>query len=103
MPCYEGRDHVETKVVYETGISPWDIEQVNNRVKWLEAGLCAILSELERRGIAPEVVAEASRNGLIGLMDFWKKHNASDEARIASILHNYSKDEQAVMRKLLNT
>ncbi len=100
MPCYDSRDS-EPEIIYKSGISPVDFQTVKNRVEWLEAGLCAILSELERREIAPEVIAEASRNGLIGLMDFWKKHSLSDEARIASILHNYSKDEQEVMRKLL--
>jgi len=101
MPCYDTRKE-EVRTVYESGVSPLDFEEIKNKAKWLEAGLCAIFSELDRRGVAAEVISEASRNGLIGLMDFWQKHSDSDEARIANILHGYSKDEQEVMRKLLN-
>ena len=105
MPCYDPgpSSHVETRTVYESGISPYDFTVVKKRNEWLEAALCAVFNELERRDIAPDVMAEASRNGLIGLMDFWSKHTKADEAKMARDLHVYSKDEQAILRKLLNS
>lgn len=101
MPCYDSRDH-EPRVEYRSGISPEKLQESERRGEYLEACLCAILSELERRGIAAEVAAESSRNGLIDIMGMWTAHTESDEARIAKLLHTYSKDEQAVMRKLLS-
>lgn len=102
MPCYDPRGSVSTRTVYESGISPLDLEQEKNKRKWMESALCSIFSELERRDIAESVIAEASRNGLIGIMDFWSKHKNNDVSRLAKALHNYSKDEQDVLRKLLN-
>ncbi len=101
MPCYDSRDR-EPQIIYISGVSPYELEQEKKKSSWLEAALCAMFSELDRRGIAAEVISEASRNGLIGIMDVWQRHNSSDEARIAKILHGYSKDEQEIMRKLLS-
>lgn len=107
MPCYDSRSN-QTTTVYESGISPSEMEQVNkqNRLltdnnKWLEAAICAIFNELDRRDVLGSVIAESSRNGLIGLMEFWSQHKQSDESRIAKALHAFSKDEQAVIKKLL--
>lgn len=102
MPCYDSRNTFnegkrETEQKYSIVIK--DLE---NKKRWLEAALCALLNELDRRGIDNSVVAEASRSGLIGLMEFWVNHKNSDKARIAEILHSYSKDEQAIMREILN-
>ena len=108
MPCYDPRGSTQTETVYRSGISPSDMQKVKdvnaellNKNKWIEGAMCAIFNELDSRGIAGSVVAEASRNGLIGLMDFWNRHKADDESRIATILHSFSKDEQAIMKKLL--
>jgi acyl-ACP thioesterase len=69
----------------------------------MEAMVCALLNELDRRGIAEQVIAEASRNGLIDIMGFWAVHKKDDISRIADdIHHRYSKDEQEVIRKLLS-
>ena len=103
MPCYDGRDRETIRIVHESGVSPAELEAATKQKRWAEAALCSLINELEKRGIAAEVIAESSRNGLIGLMDFWTRHSKNDDARIAKILHGYSKDEQAVMRKLLAT
>ena len=103
MPCYDGRDSHRTETVYRSGISPSDMQKVIDKNEWLEAALCAVFNELQKRDVIGSVIAEASRNGLIGIMDFWQQHQKSDEARIAKALHSFSKDEQAVIKKLLNT
>lgn len=101
MPCSDGQCQQSTRVVYESGVSHEKYREVEQRADWFEGAICAILSELERRGLAAEVIAESSRNGLIDIMTFWATHSNDDEARIAKVLHGYSKDEQAIMRKLL--
>ncbi len=101
MPCYDGRGS-QDKTVYRSGISPSDMQKVLDKNEWLEAALCAVFNELQKREVVASVIAEASRNGLIGIMDFWQHHQKSDEARIAKALHSFSKDEQAVIKRLLN-
>ncbi len=70
--------------------------------EWLSGALCAVFNELERRGIVADVLSEASRNGLIGVLDFWSSHKRDDVSRLTRELHKYSKDEQEVLRGLLN-
>ena len=95
MPCYEPRRG-------ESGVSHSEYGNARDRADWAESSLCAILSELERRGLAGSVLASASRNGLIDVVSFWAKHSKSDEARIAQRLHEFSVDEQAIIKNLLN-
>lgn len=40
----------------------------------LETALRALCAELDRRGIAAEVVSTAQHSGLIGLLGFWNKN-----------------------------
>jgi hypothetical protein len=103
MPCYDSRN------TYSNGRSEGEAagfekgkQFAARHINQLEAALCAILNELERRDICENVVAEASRNGLIDLMGFWVNHKKSDRARLANDIHKYSKDEQAVIRELLD-
>lgn len=103
MPCYDGRNSSPTRTVYKSGISPSEMQRVVDKNKWLESAICAVFNELQKREIIGSVIAEASRNGLIGIMDFWQQHQISDEARIAKELHSFSKDEQEIIKKLLNT
>lgn len=89
MPCY-------------TEPEPSREPQLRNELKRLEAGLCAIITELEKRGIANEVISQASKSGLIDLMSFWEQHKKEDEVRLANELHKFSEHEQEILRKLLN-
>ena len=114
MPCYDGRENTP-RVIYETGIAPETLEaakkklqaieskceKISNENEILTAMICALINELERREIAPQVIAEASRNGLINIMAFYKGHKGDDIARLAFELHKYSKDEQAILKTLL--
>lgn len=106
MPCYDGRNDKDIRVEYINGVNPAPLEHQiivkTDRIKWLEAGLCAIISELERKGIANEIISQASKSGLIDLMGFWVEHSKEDEARIAQKLHEFSEHEQVIIRKLIN-
>lgn len=105
MPCYDGRDN-EPRIIYQNGVNPepfkYEISRLQDRVNWLEAGLCAIITELEKKNIANEVISQASKSGLIDLMSFWHQHKNEDVTRLAKELHKFSEHEQDVLRKLLN-
>jgi len=111
MPCYDPQhNHSQsTRTEYVNRPYPVDnpkdkalIIQLEDKVKNLEAGLCAVFSELERKGIANEIISQASKSGLINLMDFWLKHSEEDETRISRALHHFSEHEQILMKKILN-
>lgn len=105
MPCYDGIDNKE-RIVYQNGVNPEpfkaEIDQLQNRNNWLEAGLCAIITELEKKGIANEVISQASKSGLIDLVEFWNSHKQEDVTRLAKELHRFSEHEQEILKNLLN-
>jgi hypothetical protein len=114
MPCYDSRDHGGypdensergLRTEYVSGVNPEPllnkIGKYKDKVKKLEASLCALITELENRGIANEVISKASKSGLIDLMDFWEKHSKEDEARLAKKFHTFSEHEQEVIRKMI--
>ncbi len=111
MPCYDpfNGNSSGTKTVYEKIIEKVDnpldkaeILKLTDTVNRLEAGLCALISELERKGIANEIISQASKSGLINLMDFWEIHSKEDETKLARALHHFSEHEQIILKKLLN-
>ena len=108
MPCYDPyyNDRIEVRTEFRNGVDPGPYEHVINKlkdkVKYLEAGLCALITELEKRGISNEVISQASKSGLIDLMGFWSDHSKSDEARLSKELHKFSEHEQEMLRKILN-
>lgn len=80
-----------------------DLKKQKDRNDKLEASLCALITELEKRDIANEVIAQASRSGLIDLMGFWKEHKQEDETKLANKLHTmFSEHEQELIKKILN-
>ena len=83
----------------------WMSEKIrlNSKITSLQSGLCAVINELEKRGITHEVLLSASKNGQINLLQFWEDHLKSDEARIAVMLHSqFSDDEKKIIKKLLS-
>jgi hypothetical protein len=105
MPCYADRDRKNVRTEYVNGVDPtpykYEIDNLKDKVKRLEAGLCAIITELEKREIANEVISQASKSGLIDLMEFWEQHSKEDEARLAKKFHQFSEHEQEVIRKMI--
>ena len=104
MPCYDPRGN-EPRIVYQNGVDPElfrnEISILEKSNHFLEAGLCALITELEKRNLANEIIPEASRKGLIDLMAFWQHHKKDDESRLRTELHRYSVHEQEVLRKIL--
>lgn len=105
MPCYDSRDKENVRTEYVNGVDPTSynhkIRNLTDQVKRLEAGLCALITELEKRGIATKVISQASKSGLIDLMSFWENHSKEDEARLAKKFHQFSEHEQEVIRKMV--
>lgn len=109
MPCYEPRDNEQYQRGYNAAVThsahhPGDISQISQLTeqnKKLEASLCAIITELENKGIVYDVISQASKSGLIDLMKFWSEHSKEDEARIAYRLHQFSEHEQEIIKKIL--
>ncbi len=106
MPCYDGRERENVRTEYINGVDPipyeYKIKDLNDQVKRLEAGLCALITELEKEGIADRLITQASKSGLIDLVDFWSNHSKEDETRLSKELHKFSEHEQAVLKRLLN-
>ena len=108
MPCGAGgegfschRDRVEYIEV------PSPLQQtINEKLKqenqFLEAGLCAIIRELDKRNISHEVINDAMVHGKIDLMNFWVRHSQKDEVRIAAKLEKFSDHEKEILKQLLN-
>lgn len=105
MPCYDARDRENVRTEYVKGFDPtpynYIISNLTDQVKRLEAGLCSLITELEKRGIANEVISQASKSGLIDLMSFWEHHSKEDEARLAKKFHQFSEHEQEVIKKMV--
>jgi len=105
MPCYDPRSkpgYQEPEIRYVSGIDPQRLKDEENTRAYIEAAFCAVMNEIESRGIAQDVLAKASRNGRIDVMWLWNNHRLDDEKRLSSKLHKeYSVDEQKVLFKLL--
>ena len=99
MPCYEPRE--PTPKGQENARLTERLAESERDKEWLEAAMCALLSEIDKRGLCEEIVVDASRGGLIDLVGFWATHRQDDRARITKLLHQYSEHEQKIMLDLL--
>jgi len=111
MPCYDPQhnnsqstrtEYVNRPYPVDNPLDKAEIIKLKDTINRLESGLCAIISELERKGIANEIISQASKSGLINLMDFWEIHSKEDETKMARALHHFSEHEQIILKKILN-
>ena len=68
---------------------------------FLEAVLCAILSELEKTNLYNKIVPQANQNGIIDIDAFWVVHRYKDEERLKCALDKLSEHEKEILKKLL--
>jgi hypothetical protein len=107
MPCNDGPPPFKMRQIIgelnnEIENAQYQKNKIDAEKKQLEAVLCALCSELDRRGIAVEVIAAATHNGLIDLLAFWQEHKKDDASRLANDINKrYSKDELAVIKTIL--
>lgn len=94
MPCYDPRGN-EPQIKYVD--NPETLE--TNRM--LVAIICAILTELERNGIAENIITEAERNGEVKIQEMWNLHKQEDKERLGKLIEGLSDHEKSVLRNLL--
>lgn len=73
MPCYTPEHDC---IQYVTNNHD---ELYIRKINEYEAMLCALINELEQRGIANDVIRAACRNGNIDAMSFWVAHMENTE------------------------
>lgn len=112
MPCQDnygfiqGKNEPESEAekLYSAQINHYDkvVKEFVEKVHNLDACLCAIITELEKRNIAKEIIEIASIDGKIDLLKHWNNHKIKDEVRLKSDLEKYSNHELEVIKKILN-
>jgi hypothetical protein len=103
MPCYSGGSN-ESNVVVRTEYIRGDektIQSQSEKIKYLEACLCAIINELETQKLTTQVIPAASEHGGIDLMKFWNRHKEEDETRILIKLREFSKHEIEIAKRMM--
>lgn len=93
MPCYDSRSDEERSKLR-------DIRDL--KVPYLEGIICALISEIRRRGNLKDVVAAAEKNGMVDINSFIQEHQDKDdrrileqlEKRIRNLEDEFSPDEQ---------
>jgi len=117
MPCVDNyTDHYISSNISKKEISEYDYKikvseikhlgeltkNLTDKVHSLDACICAIFTELEKREILKEIIDIASINGKIDLSKYWENHKIKDEVRLKTDLEKYSKHEIEVIKKILN-
>lgn len=76
-------------------------EDLNGKINYLTACLCAILTELEKRPICTDIIAAATTNGKVDVASFWKLHQSDDVKRVKNMLFStFSQHEIDLIKKL---
>lgn len=96
MPCYEDRGRSQDATSSSLSIAL-------SRITYLEAALCAILTELSKYDIWETVLLDASKNGEIDIQSFWKEHVGDDVTRLIRDLQKYSAHELDNIYRILGT
>jgi hypothetical protein len=103
MPCYDPGYNCHRQEYIRSEEDIKQVAKTNEEICHLQAIICALLSELNRRGIAEEVCIKASESGRVNVMDFCIRHHVTDKNRVARELHNrFSVDEYPILRELLD-
>lgn len=100
-----GKENIKDNYQEKYPIKMEEIKQLSMLKKennFLEAALCAILTELENRKAYKPIVNAASKNGMIDINSFWEKHKNNDEKRLLEQLNKFSEHEKQILKKLLN-
>lgn len=94
MPCSDGR-------VPEPIVEYIDRPETLQTNRMLMAIVCAILTELERNGIADRVIADAEENGKVKIKEVWDLHKKEDKARLSKLIEGLSEHEKLILKNML--
>jgi len=78
-----------------------ELKNFKERNQFLEACLCAILTELEKQGIDQKIIDIASANGVVNILSFWEIHKQKDIDRLQKELDKFSAQEQQILKNIL--
>ena len=98
MPCNSGP--TDREISTQNRIA---VEKANKHIQYLEACLCALLTEMFARNEdeAESIILSASENGQVDIPGFWVEHRERDRNRLLRDLDKYSEQEKALILKLL--
>jgi hypothetical protein len=78
-----------------------ELKKLKEYNEYLEACLGSILTELEKREIAEEIIDNATENGQVSIFSFWENHKQKDIARLQKELDKFSEHEKQIIKELL--
>jgi hypothetical protein len=90
MPCVEH--------VFEHNNNP---SRYSHTVAFLEAALCALITEVLKREGGESVIMNACKNGQVDLFAFHKMHSLMDEHRLFLTFSRLSKHEQDLIKRMI--
>ncbi len=104
MPCYDSRNEPSYILEEKLKSANEELTKSHQRVKYLEASLCALINETIR-AVGEEkmnlIFDHAATNGEIDLKEFWQQHREEDIERLKSDLEGYSDHEKTLLLTLL--
>jgi hypothetical protein len=78
-----------------------ELKKLKEQNKFLEACLCAILTELEKQKIDKKIIDMASANGVVNILSFWEIHKQKDIDRLQKELDKFSEHEKQILKTIL--
>ena len=79
-----------------------ELKKIKEYNEYLEAILCAVFTELEKRKIDQEIFDDATKNGEVSMFGFWENHKQKDRERLQKELDKFSRHEQEILKELLD-
>lgn len=78
-----------------------ELKKLKEQNEYLEAVLCAVFTELEKREIDQEIMDNATENGEVSMYGFWQQHKQKDKDRLQKELDKFSQHEKEILKELL--
>lgn len=78
-----------------------ELKKIKEHNEYLEAILCAVFTELEKREIDQEIFDDATKNGEVSMFGFWENHKQKDRERLQKELDKFSEHEKQILKELL--
>lgn len=102
MPCSDNHQgECEREVLVNNPALTREIQVLSASNSMLGGALCALLTELECRGLYESIILTASTNGRMDIQEFWDKHKKEDYDKMRAVKDKFSKHEQDMLRRLL--
>ena len=79
-----------------------ELKKIKDHNEYLEAILCAVFTELEKREICEEIIDDATENGEVSMFGFWEQHKQKDKDRLQKELDKFSQHEKQILKEIIN-